>query len=359
MTIEDPVEYRLDGVNQIQVSERVGLSFGAGLRAILRADPDVIMVGEMRDRDSAHMAIDAALTGHLVLSTLHTNDAPGAPMRLVDMGIEPYLVASAINCVIAQRLARKLCQTCRKPMTVPGAHVDLPRASRSSRSSTRTAARAAARPATRAHRRLRDHGHHRRDPPADRHPRRRRTRCAALAIEEGMTALRDDGMAKVRSRRSRRSPRWAEYSADRAPRRRRHLLRARRLGPAPAAHPGHRQRPAPRAGPVRVAGRSGLRRRLLRSPRPRPLPRARPERPAVDGGLRGGRAGAGGPFVMAALRAGRGFVWWDGRAGDRDRRARARDAHGARVHLERRCGRVLGATARGALASWAPSGRSG
>ena len=126
MTIEDPVEYRLDGVNQIQVSERVGLSFGAGLRAILRADPDVIMVGEMRDRDSAHMAIDAALTGHLVLSTLHTNDAPGAPMRLVDMGMEPYLVASAINCVIAQRLARKLCQSCRKPMTVPGAHVDLP-----------------------------------------------------------------------------------------------------------------------------------------------------------------------------------------------------------------------------------------
>ena len=126
MTIEDPVEYRFKGVNQIQVSERSGLTFSAGLRAIVRADPDVIMVGEMRDRDSAHMAIDAALTGHLVLSTLHTNDAPGAPMRLVDMGIEPYLVASAINCVIAQRLARKLCQTCRKPMTVPGAHVDLP-----------------------------------------------------------------------------------------------------------------------------------------------------------------------------------------------------------------------------------------
>ena len=126
MTIEDPVEYRLDGVNQIQVSERVGLSFGAGLRAILRADPDVIMVGEMRDRDSAHMAIDAALTGHLVLSTLHTNDAPGAPMRLVDMGMEPYLVASAINCVIAQRLARKLCESCRKPIMVPGSHVDLP-----------------------------------------------------------------------------------------------------------------------------------------------------------------------------------------------------------------------------------------
>jgi type IV pilus assembly protein PilB len=126
MTIEDPVEYRLDGVNQIQVSERVGLSYGTGLRAILRADPDVIMVGEMRDRESAHMAIDAALTGHLVLSTLHTNDAPSAPLRLIDMGMEPYLVAAAINCVIAQRLARKLCESCRRPMAVPGEHVDQP-----------------------------------------------------------------------------------------------------------------------------------------------------------------------------------------------------------------------------------------
>ena len=106
-TIEDPVEYRLSGVDQIQVSERTGLTFATGLRAIVRADPDVIMVGEIRDRESAHIAVDAALTGHLVLSTLHTNDAPSAPMRLVDMGIEPYLVASSINCVIAQRLARR------------------------------------------------------------------------------------------------------------------------------------------------------------------------------------------------------------------------------------------------------------
>src|SRR5579871_5086591 len=123
MTIEDPVEYRLDGVNQIQVSERIGLTFGVGLRSILRADPDVIMVGEMRDRESAHMAIDAALTGHLVLSTLHTNDAPSAPLRLIDMGMEPYLIAASINCVIAQRLARRLCSSCRRPMTVPGEHV--------------------------------------------------------------------------------------------------------------------------------------------------------------------------------------------------------------------------------------------
>jgi type IV pilus assembly protein PilB len=124
-TIEDPVEYRLSGVNQIQVSERSGLTFATGLRAIVRADPDVIMVGEIRDRESAHIAVEAALTGHLVLSTLHTNDAPSAPMRLVDMGIEPYLVSSAINCVIAQRLARRVCTSCRQPTTVPAEHVGL------------------------------------------------------------------------------------------------------------------------------------------------------------------------------------------------------------------------------------------
>jgi type IV pilus assembly protein PilB len=119
MTIEDPVEYRLQGVNQVQVSERIGLTFSAGLRAIVRADPDVIMVGEIRDRDSAQIAVDAALTGHLVLSTLHTNDAPSAPMRLLDMGVEPFVVASSINCVIAQRLARRVCTTCRRLVTVP------------------------------------------------------------------------------------------------------------------------------------------------------------------------------------------------------------------------------------------------
>ena len=125
MTIEDPVEYRLAGVEQIQVSERTGMTFATGLRAVVRADPDVIMVGEIRDRDSAHIAVDAALTGHLVLSTLHTNDAPSAAMRLVDMGIEPYLVASAVNCVIAQRLARKLCPICRRTVSVPSEHVGL------------------------------------------------------------------------------------------------------------------------------------------------------------------------------------------------------------------------------------------
>jgi type IV pilus assembly protein PilB len=124
-TIEDPVEYRLAGVNQIQVSERSGLTFETGLRAIVRADPDVIMVGEIRDRESAHIAIEAALTGHLVLSTLHTNDAPSAPMRLVDMGIEPYMVAASLNCVIAQRLARRVCPSCRRSVRVAGELVGL------------------------------------------------------------------------------------------------------------------------------------------------------------------------------------------------------------------------------------------
>jgi len=127
MTIEDPVEYRLDGVKQMQVHERAGLTFSTGLRAIVRADPDIIMVGEMRDRDSARIAIEAALTGHLVLSTLHTNNAPAAPARLIDMGVEPYLVASAIDCVIAQRLARRLCTSCRRAVVVDGVQVGLHR----------------------------------------------------------------------------------------------------------------------------------------------------------------------------------------------------------------------------------------
>lgn len=113
VTIEDPVEYQLDGINQIQVNDAVGMTFGRALRSVLRQDPDVIMVGEIRDAETARVAIQAALTGHLVLSTLHTNDAPGAFVRLSDMGIEPYLMASAFNGVIAQRLARTVCPACR------------------------------------------------------------------------------------------------------------------------------------------------------------------------------------------------------------------------------------------------------
>jgi type IV pilus assembly protein PilB len=128
MTIEDPVEYRLKGIKQMQVFERAGLTFSTGLRAIVRADPDIIMVGEMRDYDSARIAIEAALTGHLVLSTLHTNSAPATPARLIDMGVEPYLVASAVDCVIAQRLARKLCHNCRRSVKVAGSLVGVPQA---------------------------------------------------------------------------------------------------------------------------------------------------------------------------------------------------------------------------------------
>jgi type IV pilus assembly protein PilB len=114
VTIEDPVEYRIDGINQIQVHRKAGLDFAAGLRSILRADPDVIMVGEIRDAETARIAIEAALTGHMVLSTLHTNDAPGALARLQEMGIESFLTTSALDCVVAQRLARQLCAHCKR-----------------------------------------------------------------------------------------------------------------------------------------------------------------------------------------------------------------------------------------------------
>ena len=113
ITIEDPVEYQLRGVNQIQVSEKAGLTFARGLRSILRHDPDVILVGEIRDKETAQIAVQSSLTGHLVFSTLHTNDAPGAVTRLVDMGVEPYLVASSLEAVLAQRLVRVLCQHCK------------------------------------------------------------------------------------------------------------------------------------------------------------------------------------------------------------------------------------------------------
>ena len=115
VTIEDPVEYHLHGINQIQVSTKAGLTFGTGLRAILRHDPDVLLVGEIRDRETADIAVQASLTGHLVFSTLHTNDAPGAMTRLVDMGIEPYLVTSSLEMVVAQRLVRLICPDCREP----------------------------------------------------------------------------------------------------------------------------------------------------------------------------------------------------------------------------------------------------
>ncbi len=114
ITVEDPVEYRLAGINQVQVNIKAGLTFAAALRSILRSDPDVVLVGEIRDRETATIAVEAALTGHLVLSTLHTNDAASTPTRLVEMGVEPFLVASALDCIVAQRLARRLCMKCRE-----------------------------------------------------------------------------------------------------------------------------------------------------------------------------------------------------------------------------------------------------
>jgi len=119
ITIEDPVEYEVAGVTQIQVNPKAGLLFETGLRAIVRADPDIIMVGEIRDRETAKIAIEAALTGHLVLTTLHTNDAATSVTRLIEMGVEPFLVASAIDCVVAQRLVRTLCQQCKRRVILP------------------------------------------------------------------------------------------------------------------------------------------------------------------------------------------------------------------------------------------------
>jgi type IV pilus assembly protein PilB len=117
--VEDPIEYHLSMINQFQVQEKIGLTFSKALRALLRQDPDVIMLGEIRDEETARTAIQAALTGHLVCSTLHTNDAPSAVTRLVNMGVETYLISAALNMVLAQRLVRKVCFKCRKPFDPP------------------------------------------------------------------------------------------------------------------------------------------------------------------------------------------------------------------------------------------------
>jgi type IV pilus assembly protein PilB len=117
ITVEDPVEYRLPGINQVQANPKAGLTFAAALRSILRSDPDIVLIGEIRDQETAHIAVEAALTGHLVLSTLHTNDAPSAVTRLTEMGIEPFLVGSAVDGILAQRLARRLCSKCKEGYT--------------------------------------------------------------------------------------------------------------------------------------------------------------------------------------------------------------------------------------------------
>jgi type IV pilus assembly protein PilB len=117
ITVEDPVEYRLPGINQVQTNVKAGLNFASALRSILRSDPDIVLIGEIRDHETAQIAVEASLTGHLVLSTLHTNDAPSAVTRLTEMGIEPFLVGSALDCILAQRLARRLCKKCKEEFT--------------------------------------------------------------------------------------------------------------------------------------------------------------------------------------------------------------------------------------------------
>jgi type IV pilus assembly protein PilB len=125
ITVEDPVEYRLPGINQVQINAKAGLTFAAALRSILRSDPDVVLLGEIRDHETAQISIEAALTGHLVLSTLHTNDAPSAVTRLTEMDVEPFLVGSALDCVVAQRLARRLCPRCKEPTETTDQEVEL------------------------------------------------------------------------------------------------------------------------------------------------------------------------------------------------------------------------------------------
>ena len=158
ITVEDPVEYRLRGMNQVQINPRAGLTFATALRSILRSDPDVVMVGEIRDGETARISIEAALTGHFVLSTLHTNDAPGAVTRLNEMGVEPFVTGAAVSGVLAQRLARRLCPHCAEPYEVSADDLIALRVGASARraarrargSSARSAAPAARRPATAA-----------------------------------------------------------------------------------------------------------------------------------------------------------------------------------------------------------------
>jgi type IV pilus assembly protein PilB len=201
ITIEDPVEYRLDGISQINVNRKAGLDFATGLRSILRADPDVVMVGEIRDGETARIAVEAALTGHLMLTTLHTNDAPGAITRLTTMGIEAFLTASAVDCVVAQRLARKLCTHCKRRTIVPpqaladaeirvGGELEAYEPAGCSRcNQSGYKGRAGIYSVMKMSERIKDMTVSQ-SPEAE---------IAAVAREEGMLTLREDGLAKVRA----------------------------------------------------------------------------------------------------------------------------------------------------------------
>ena len=206
ITVEDPVEYRLPGINQVQTNPKAGLTFASALRSILRSDPDIVLIGEIRDHETANIAVEASLTGHLVLSTLHTNDAPSAITRLVEMGIEPFLVGSAIDCVVAQRLCRSLCERCKVAVEPDVDHLaaigfHLPEdfsgplfqpGGCSSCSQTGYRGRMALHEVMRVGEEL------------ERLTVRRASteEIARMAQSEGMTTLRDDGWRKVRSGRT-------------------------------------------------------------------------------------------------------------------------------------------------------------
>ncbi|MFN3166634.1 MAG: type II secretion system ATPase GspE [Phycisphaeraceae bacterium] len=201
ITLEDPIEYQLDGISQIQISDKKGMTFASGLRSVLRQDPDIVMIGEIRDRETAVMAIQAALTGHMVFSTLHTNDAASAVTRLLDLGIEPYLVSSSLVGVLAQRLVRRVCQACGQPYQPNAAELDALRVSPTSeeRAGYRKGAGCEA---------CRGTGYHGRvgcfelltvDDPVRSlvHERATASSIDAAAKRAGMHALSDDGLAKV------------------------------------------------------------------------------------------------------------------------------------------------------------------
>ncbi len=204
ITVEDPVEYRLAGINQVQTNPKAGLTFSAALRSILRSDPDVVLIGEIRDHETAQIAVEAALTGHLVLSTLHTNDAPSAVTRLTEMGSEPFLVGSAIDCVLAQRLARKLCLKCREPYEPSIEALRTAKFNWDEEQPPPTIYRAGGCPAcsqTGYHGRM---ALHEVMPVSEEIERLAVERASSSAInsvarEQGMISLREDGMAKVKA----------------------------------------------------------------------------------------------------------------------------------------------------------------
>ena len=202
ITVEDPVEYRLPGVNQVQVNNKAGLTFAAALRSILRSDPDIVLIGEIRDHETAQIAVEASLTGHLVLSTLHTNDAPSAITRLTEMGIEPFLVGSAVDAVLAQRLARRLCSKCKEQYEPEPSQLESIRYQPYPGDPTPTWYRAVGCPAcakTGFKGRVAIHEVMAISDEIERLTveRASSTRIGAVAVEQGMRTLREDGLLKA------------------------------------------------------------------------------------------------------------------------------------------------------------------